>query len=157
MKTDGRRNRATRSEMSNREDRVVDLLSGADGLVTIKEVQEELGLPYPATASLVQRMVESRKIVIAGRDKRSYLLTVNNRTEIPERTHEEEGTTLTKVRKPQTHNLSSVDINTVLSQLHIGLGGELKVSGFHIIEGERPVIDLRSPNGDLLSVTVLSN
>lgn len=160
MTTDGRRNRASRVDMSKREATAVEYISKADHPVTIKELQGVLGLSYPSTASLTQRLVADRDIDIVGRNRREYLLAKpqpgnGNGNGVERRVITQDVTQLPK--RKIAKELGSVSSQSVLDQLHIGLGGELIVSGFHLVDGELPVLDLRSADGAVLSVTVIQS
>lgn len=145
-----KRQRATKEEMAKREQDILRAISSEDEPVTIEFVMKRTGLSQIRAATLIRRLTDEGKVEVVGKRGRQLLLRPGSGQPQPKVV--EKQPTVTGVRE-----LSSVDVNDVLAQLHIGLGNELRVAGLHLIEGSKPVIDLRTRDGATLRVTVVNN
>lgn len=161
------RPRASRYEMTEREEKVMKLGARRDTF-TIGEIQQELNIPYTRAAAVAASLLEHGKLEISGREDRQYKLKLKAQQparKTPVATpppveepglQEEAEVTQDEALMPEIKHLENVAVEDILTQLHIGLGGELKVTGFHIVEGKPPSIDLRTPDGETLNVAIIS-
>lgn len=143
--TTAKRHRATKEEMASREESVLRAIGSEDEPVTIKFVMEHTGLSHIRASTLVRRLIDEGKIDVVGKNGRELLLRPGS------------GQPKVNASTVTVRELPSVDAEDVLRQLHIGLGNELRVAGLHLVEGAKPIIDLRTPDGATLRVTTVNN
>jgi hypothetical protein len=139
-----KRYRATNAEMADRENTVFDALRAAGGPLTIEALAETIDLPYAKTAALIRRLTDSGRVTMLGREGRQILFAPAEGAKAVERPQP----------APKVRPLPAVDVNSILNQVH--LGDNVEVVGFRIQKDADPVIDLRSPDGSTLTVSIVS-
>lgn len=152
VKSTGKRQRASREEMNARKDQVVSFIASRPNAApsTIGEVMSATGLSQIKASTLIRDLTEEGRVQVIGKDGRKLLLRPGNGVR-----QEKEAAKAVARQMPQ--QLPAADINSILTQIHVGLGGALRVAGFHIVEGEQPTIDLKTEDGETLRVAVVSD
>lgn len=158
-----KRYRATNAEMQEREDAVFRALDDSREPLTIQALSAAVDLPYAKAAALVRRLTDSGRVTMLGREGRQILFTPSDRAEAKEENNKEEpksqnGTqveraTAPRAEQPSARTLPPVDVNAILEAVH--LGEQVEVSGLRLHKDAGAVIDLTTPDGRIVTVSVV--
>jgi predicted transcriptional regulator len=122
-----KRYRATQLEMENRVTDVITTVKTSKRPLGINEIATEVGIDYTRAASLIRYLIAEGKLSIVGREGRKILVGMPTMQEVKSLTH---------------------------GHLDFALGDSLQVVGLHLQINAKPKIEVRSPNGKTIMVTI---
>jgi hypothetical protein len=159
MSTTHRPPRATKETQEHRKDQIRALLGERAVPATVSEISFALDLTYSTVANLVRQLVEAGEIEGVGRKSRriTYQLAHphgDGHREAALAALEHNGHQHEEVGSEVIEPMEPVSVNMVLRQLH--LGRDLSVVGVEVRSEAKPVIELRSHDGEVVRAVLVS-
>lgn len=146
-----KRHRATAVEMEERKQRAVEVAKNSASPVTQDQIRIALGLTPPNTVALVRSLIDEGRLQMAGKNGRRLLLKVGRKAKATAPATTPDAST-PKTPKPRA---TALNVNDILSQLHIG--AEYEMIGLQVKKDSGITIDLVEksvPGGRVLTVAL---